>query len=276
MWIHSKFNNKASVWKYDGSSQSELEHPYINLIVKTIVEHCHQDFNICLIDDDSFSKLIPYWTYKINALSEPHKTHCRELGMATLLYIYGGIVVPNSFLCIKSLKTVYENGILASKPFIGEFVNHRDTSVNHKRDTFIPDAKIIGSKKDNIEIKQLVEYYTNIVNNQHFSSELEFKGKNNSWFLNLVKLNRFNIVDGKYIGTKTLQNRPIILDDLMDDKLLLLHSDCAGIYIPHDESMRRKKYQWLTTATSEEVIKSKTAISRYLLLHSKCNEKKWL
>lgn len=72
LWIHSKYNNHASVWKYDTPSSSELEHPYINLIVKSIVDHCHNDFNICLIDDDSFSKLIPDWNYKINSISDPH------------------------------------------------------------------------------------------------------------------------------------------------------------------------------------------------------------
>jgi hypothetical protein len=261
LWIHSKYNNHSGVWKPGNlSCPSELEHPYINLIVETIVEHNHNDFNICLIDDDSFSKLIPYWKHEISALPDPHKTHYRELGMTTLLYIYGGIIVPNSFLCLSSLKTIYENGISSSKPFIAEFVNYKDIS----QVSFIPDTKFIGSKKENIAIKQLLEFHTNNVDNQHFSSEYEFKGKCSTWCLNLALLNRINIVNGKHIGTKTLQNKPIILDDLMEDESLQLHETCVGIFIPHDELMIRKKHRWLSIASPSDVINSKTAISRYL------------
>lgn len=265
LWVHSKYNNHAGVWKSKLPSPSELEHPYIDLIVKTIVDHCHDDFNICLIDDDSFSKLIPNWVHNINTLPDPHKTYCREFGMATLLYIYGGIIVPNSFLCFKSLKSVYEKGISNSKPFVGEFVNHKEILFsNNKRESFIPDTKFIGAKKGDIVINQLVEYYNEKIN-KHFSSESEFQGQINAHLSKLVKFDRVNLVDGKHIGTKNLKNKPIILDDLMDDNILPIQiTDCLGIYIPHDELMRRTKHQWLTISTTSEVLKSKTAISRFL------------
>jgi hypothetical protein len=271
LWIHSKYVNHSGVWKPNNSScQSELEHPYINLIVETIVEHNHNDFNICLIDDDSFSKLIPSWEHEISTLPDPHKTHCRELGMTTLLYIYGGIIVPNSFLCLNSLKPIYENGISNSKPFIAEFVNYKDTSFkNNQQLSFIPDTIFIGSEKENIVIKQLLEYHTDNVKNKHFSSEYEFKGKCSTWCLNLVFLNRINIINGKFIGTKTIQNKPVILDDLMEDKFLQIHKTCVGIFIPHDELMIRKKHRWLSLASPSDVINSKTVISKYL--HSSSN-----
>lgn len=266
LWVHSRYTDHSSVWKSkDSSCISQLQHPYINLIVETIVEHNHNDFNICLIDDDSFSKLIPHWIYEINTLPDPHKTYCRELGMATLLHIYGGIVVPNSFLCIKSLKNMYEDGISNSKPLIGEFVNHKQILFkNNQQAPFIPDSKIIGAKKGDIVIGQLVEYYSDKIN-RHFSSEPEFQGQINTHLFKLVKFNRMNLIDGRYIGTKTLQKKPIILDDLMDDNVLPIHiNDCVGIYIPHDELMIRAKHRWLSIATTSEVLKSKTVISRFL------------
>ena len=108
LWIHSKYINRSQVWiSNESSCPTELEHPYINLTVESIVKYCHHDFNICLIDDNSFSKLIPEWNDDINSLPDPHKKNHRDLGMVTLLYIYGGIIVPNSFLCIKNLKEMF-------------------------------------------------------------------------------------------------------------------------------------------------------------------------
>lgn len=269
LWIHSNYINRSKVCKpNDASSLSELEHPYINLMVETIVEHCHNDFDICLIDDDSFSKLIPSWSHKINDLPDPHKKNCRDLGMATILYIYGGIIVPNSFLCLKNLKGLYDT---TPKPFVGEFVNNKEMTVkNNKRILFIPDTILIGAKKEDIVIKEMVEYYTTIVNDEHFSSERDFKGKSNAWILNLVKLNRINLIDGKYIGTKTINDKPLILENLMDNTLLPLNMGCFGIFVPHDELLKRIQYKWFSLASYEEVIKSKTSIAKYLTKSVEC------
>ena len=266
LWVHSKFMNRSQVWKSnETSASSELEHPYINLTVESIVECCHNDFNICLIDDDSFSKLIPDWDSEINSLPDPHKKNHRDLGMTTLLYIYGGIILPNSFVCLKSLKQLYEDNTSSSKPFIGEFVNNKNITIkNDKRIPFIPDSIFIGAKKEDIVIKEMIEFHKKIAYNPHFSSEHVFKGKLNEWCLNMINLNRLIMIDGQNIGTKTVDTKPIILEDLMEDNVLSLHHDCFGLYIPHEEMMIRTKYQWFTLSSIEDVITSKTAIAKYL------------
>ena len=267
LWIHSKFMNRSQVWKSnETASSTELEHPYINLTVETVVECCHNDFNICLIDDDSFSKLIPEWDSEINSLPDPHKKNHRDLGMTTLLYIYGGVIVPNSFVCLKSLKQLYEENTSSSKPFVGEFVNNKSiTMKNNKRLSFIPDSTLlIGAKKNDIVIKEMVEYHKKNAYDPHFSTEHDFKGKSNEWCLNMIKLNRIIMIEGQNIGTKTYDTKPILLEDLMEDKPLSLHPDCVGVYIPHDEMLKRTKYQWFTVSSIEDVITSKTAIAKYL------------
>lgn len=266
LWIHSKYMNKSKVCKVnDTPCDTELEHPYISIAVETIVNQCHHDFNICLIDDESFSKLIPEWTTDINSLSDPHKSNYRELGMTKLLYIYGGIIVPNSFVCLKSFKELYDRSISLSKPFVGEFVNNKSMDLkNNKRLAFIPDTILIGSKKEDIVIKQLVEYHTKCVNNPHFSEEPNFKGKCNEWCLNMCDLNRMTLIDGQYIGTKSNKNKSIKLEDLMDNVFLSLHTNCIGIYISHEELLKRIKYQWFSLASYNDVMDSKTTISKYI------------
>jgi hypothetical protein len=129
LWIHSKYEYNTRKWKsFQSRSSTELNQPYIHLTIKSIILHCSNDFNICLIDDDSFSKLIPSWTINMKLVPEPKKTHYRQLGISKLLYFYGGIVVPNSFLCRKNLKPLYLEGIQYNTPFVCENINRSCTS----------------------------------------------------------------------------------------------------------------------------------------------------
>ena len=102
-------------------------------MIKSIINHCGDDFNVCLIDDDSFSQLIPGWNINVSELSEPARTYYRELGMAELLYIYGGLVVPNTFICMRNLTDLYINGTLNDKPFVCETPNHYECINNNKK-----------------------------------------------------------------------------------------------------------------------------------------------
>jgi len=43
----------------------------------------------------------------------------------------------------------------------------------------------------------------------------------------------------------------------------------VGIYIPHDELMRRTKYNWYAYLTSEQVLEANVFLSKYMLEHGK-------
>ena len=82
LWIHSSYEYNARKWKSFGSRTStDLNQPYIHLTIQSIIHHCGDDFNICLIDDDSFSQLIPGWKTNVSELSEPSLTYFRELAI---------------------------------------------------------------------------------------------------------------------------------------------------------------------------------------------------
>ena len=154
LWIHSKYELNARKWKdFYSRNSTDLNQPYIHLTIKSIINHCGNDFNICLIDDESFSNLLPDWCdIELNIMTEPMRSQYRELGMLQILHLYGGLVVPNSFVCIKNLKTFYENGINNDAPFVCETINN--ISVNGAR--FIPSTYIMGSPKNNEIIYNLI------------------------------------------------------------------------------------------------------------------------
>ena len=62
---------------------------YIELCINTIMKHCSKSFKICLIDDESFSRLMPEWDIDLNKLADPIKSHVRQYAFVRLLYKYG-------------------------------------------------------------------------------------------------------------------------------------------------------------------------------------------
>jgi hypothetical protein len=124
LWIHTKYEYNARKWKsFQSRSSYELNQPYIHLTIKSIVLHCADDFNVCLIDDDTFSKLIPSWSIDMQSIAEPLKTRYRDYGIAQLIYYYGGMVVPNTFICRRNLKDLWIEGTEGGTPFICEYQN---------------------------------------------------------------------------------------------------------------------------------------------------------
>ena len=185
IWIHTKYEINSRKWKSFGSrNTTNLNQPYLNLTIKTIINHCGNDFNICLIDDESFSKLLPFWDIDLKQLAEPKKSQYREIAMLELLYYYGGMIVPNSFVCTKNLKELYYEGIKNEKTFVCESVNHHFNLLKQTNNPiFIPNTYFMGGTKNNEIIKKMIENVKKIYLNPHFNSEEEFLG-NNALYMN--------------------------------------------------------------------------------------------
>jgi hypothetical protein len=267
LWIHTKYEINARKWKdFYSRNTTDLNQPYIHLTIKTIIDHCGDDFNICLIDDETFSKLIPSWDVNLNTLAEPMKTHYREYGLAKLVYSYGGMIVPNSFICTHNLKSFYEENIANGKPFVCEANNNTLNIHNQKRLlSFIPDMYFMGADRENPIMLDLVEYLKLLYSNPHFSNESDFVGDVSNWFLMNIEHGRINLVDGQIIGIKTKDRKPILLENLMEEEYLKISNKCVGIYIPADEILSRPKYQWFAVMPSEEILKTNMVVSKYLM-----------
>ena len=90
---------------------STMYQPYKELCVESIVKHCGDSFQICLIDDSSFGKILNDWTICMDGLAEPIKDRVRTLALSKILYTYGGMLVPNSTIAMKDLKEKIVLGI---------------------------------------------------------------------------------------------------------------------------------------------------------------------
>ena len=59
-------------------------------------------------------------------------------------------------------------------------------------------------------------------------------------------------------------DKPIKLEDLMENKQIMLDDKHIGIYIPHAELIKRTKYNWFCSLSAEDVLKCKIFISNYM------------
>jgi hypothetical protein len=267
LWIHSKYEINSRKWKdFYSRNTTDLNQPYIHLTIKTILDHCADDFNVCLIDDKSFSKLIPSWDIDVSTVAEPMKSSLRELGMLQLVYYYGGMVVPNSFVCKKNLKEFYEKGIENGCPFVCENINRNENILSSsQKKLFAPDTFFLGAKKNDETILEFIEFSKKQNNTPHFTSENNFIGYNSKWCMSAVHGNKMNLLGGELVGVKTEDNKQILLEDLMEDAYIKFHPDAFGIYIPGDEILNRHKYQWFAVLSSEQLLQTNMIISKHLL-----------
>jgi hypothetical protein len=258
LWIHTTYAYNARQWQSFGSRSScDLNQPYIHLTVRTLIHHCGGDFNICLIDDDSFAQLLPKWTTQLDQIPEPQRAFHRQLALVQLLYTYGGFLVPNTFACVKNLLPLYKEGNGIAK--IVEMVN---PYVTRSKQTFVPNPRFLAAKKGDSTILALAEYLKTLCNNP-LQGGTDFGGAVSDWCLAAVKQHKLTLIDGIYVGAKTSRGKAVALEDLMQQRDLdnaLLY----GVVVPADAILSRPKYQWFAALTADDVLAAECAVSKLL------------
>ena len=262
LWIHSKYEINARSWKdFQSRNSTDLNQPYLHQTIKTIINCCGNDFNICLIDDETFSKLIPDWDVNLATLSEPFRSNFREVGMLQLLYIYGGVVLPNSFICMKNVAPLYKDMLAQSKPFFAEEINLTSAS---SAGAFVPGMQVMGAQKACPTIRELITVLKQRNKSNHFSNEAKFTGQTSQLLNAKVNAGKATILDGRLIGIKSKGGKRILLDDLMGEDFLDLDCGAYGIVVPADEVLSRSKHQWLAYLSTRELMKTKIILVKYL------------
>jgi hypothetical protein len=268
LWIHVPYEYNSRNWLSFGSRSSfDLNQPYLYLTVRSIIKKCDTSFTICIIDDTSFKKLIPGWNINMTSISDPILSNMRMLGMMKLLYIYGGIQCPISFLCLKDLYGLYEKGVRGEKMFVCELVDRNVTSTFVD---FYPNLSFCGAPKECESVRELCNFIQRTASHD-YTTDVKFLGDFDKWTEERIVVGKINLIEGLDIGTKTIDEKQIIIDDLMSNNYLDLYQGTYGILIPSDEILNRKKFEWFARMSPKQVIESDTIIGNYILL-SQTNE----
>jgi hypothetical protein len=265
LWIHIEFDKNARSWESFGSRTSDnLNQPYQYLTIRNIIETCGESFNVCLIDDDSFIKIIPEWRTKVEHLPRPLRSHMRELALATILHIYGGFLIPSSFICFYDLRSLYDAHLGSANVMIGEL---RTTTSLAAEKQYSPSTKIIGCKKFDPVMKEFMDYLMQITDRDH-TQEMDFTGETTRWWLakQAESSAAVSIIPAEELGVKTTANKPVLVEELLSDIDVPLSPTAAGLYIPEQEILKRSKYQWFARLSPKQVLESHTLIGKYLLV----------
>jgi hypothetical protein len=212
------------------------------MCIESIVKHCGDSFNVVLIDDHSFDKLIPGWNVSIVDTADPVKSHLRTLAICKLLYYFGGVVCPNSFLCLKDLKPIYDEQLKDGNGFVFD------------------SGLFIGSRKHSPAMREVLNYLE-ALNSHDFTNEQDFLGK----VANFLST-KFPVMDGKLIGTKTeSDNNTVLVDDLLEKSYVDISETAYGVLIPARDILTRNKYKWFARQSKAQVLAGDLAVSRYFV-----------
>ena len=263
LWIHNTYDINARDWKsFYSRNSSELNQPYLMLTIKSIVDRNGSDFNICLIDDDSFQKLIPEWSIDLNMVADPVKTKIRQLALSKLLFIFGGFLVPSSFICFHSLKPIFEQITEGDKMFVGELVDRNSTSqyVN-----FFANTKFMGCTKGCIMMQHYNSYLESMVSTD-YTSESDFLGAYGRWCNEKVMNSEINMIPAELLGVKDSIGKVIGIERLINNTFVELSKSALGLYIPANDIIKRTAYQWFARMSVKQALASESMIGKYLLI----------
>lgn len=250
IWIHIPFEKNSRRWDNFGSRTStDLNLAYMILCMKSIIDYCGSSYDIIIIDDTNFANLL-HNDIDMNKISGALKEKYREMCLMQILYEYGGVMVPPSLYLRKSIKEIDRPDIW----YVAEIGNQTNVAYS----PMYPATLFTGSPAKNAELQAYIQYYSEEIKNDFGEQSLHFSK-------NYMRKNNIAYLDGKLIGVKDKFDKPIKLEDLMENKPILLDDNHIGVYIPHSELIKRTKYNWFCSLTAEDVLKCNVFISNYMV-----------
>lgn len=263
MWVYIPYEYNSREWLSFGSRTScNLNQPYLYLTVRSIIQQCDESFFICLIDDSSFANLIPNWNIDMTRISDPILNNVRQLALAKLIYIYGGINVPISFLCCRDLISLYQKGTSNDTMFACENVN---TNISATNTRFYPDTRFMGAAKNNQTMKQYIEYTQHLISSD-YTVDSEFNGGLNLWVSDKISKNLVRLIPGTDVGTKTVDEEAVLVDNLLEQNYIHFYGKMYGIWVPADKILKRNSFEWFARMSPEQIFQSSCILAKYIVL----------
>lgn len=263
LWIHITHEKNARWWQSFYSRNTDyLNQPYMFLAIRSIIRQCGASFNVCLIDDESFTSLVPGWTSDVSKLADPARSHVRSLALSRLLHAHGGMLVPSSFVCMRDLLPMYEAGTAGTSMFVCE----NQSSGNVAATTYyFPGTSFMGCVRGSVEMQALGDGISAVIASDH-TAQPKFTGEFDRLCYQMVAEGRVSVMCGGRIGVKKQNGEPLAIEELMGDSYVDMPDEMSGLYIPADKILRRTKYQWFARLSASQALSSNTMAGRYLLI----------
>jgi hypothetical protein len=247
LWVHSATEVNARNWEsFQSRTSTNLNQPYVLQCIQSIYDKCGESFNVCLIDDTVFAKLIPKWALQVENMASPAKEHYRQLGFTSLLYFYGGMLVPASTLCVRNLLRLHTSALDESDFYAVE---------KYGDGVFVPNPEFMGCRKRSAAVGALLTWQHHLCETDKTSAS-DFNGEVSNYLKQKAVL-----VDGTVVGLKR-DGQPLSVEDWLGSTALDLQVD--AVCLPGKEILRRPKFSWFCRMSTAQISKSNLAISPYM------------
>lgn len=256
-------NNRFWI-NFGSRNSSNFNQPYQIYTIQSIIKNCSDDFNICLIDDTAFNILLPQWTTDLNNVAQPMKNHMQMLALTALINAYGGMCIPSSFVCFKSLYPIYNQAVNENKIAVGQLPN-QVCNENLQQPTIA--NPIFMASASNNETLQCFHNYLLSLNAHDLTRTQDFLGLSSLWLETKIQSNEIISICGCKLGVQRKDKTLIYAEDLLKSSYIELDKEAYGIYIPWDQLINRTSLEWFVKLTPEEVLNSNTQIAKHLLIH---------
>ena len=261
LWIPLDYNINARNWQsFYSRNTYDLNQPYILLCIQTIINKCNDSFKIAIIDDNSYQKLISGCD-GLNDIPEPVKSNARKEAQTKLLYYYGGMIVPPSFICMNDLIHLFNDNLLDKDMFV---TNQKNSSVLYDNISLISNCSFMGAKKLNNITKEFILYLDGLMTNNN-SDDIKFLGSINNWLHKKCNDNLINTVPAEKIGVIDSNKKLINIEELLDEGKIELDKNCNGILLPQNEILKRTKYGFFSRMSLEQILHSDIVACKHII-----------
>jgi hypothetical protein len=182
--------------------------------------------------------------------------------MAKLIYTYGGLNVPISFLCFRDLISLYNKGTNDDTMFVCE---NYDTNITSTNKLFYPDANFMGAKKENDTLKEFINFMEQTISND-FTAQTKFLGEFDEWTNKKITKGKMRLIRGTDIGIRTIDDEPVTVETLLGDDYIHFYGKMYGIWIPAQTILKRRYYEWFARMSPEQIIDSQFILAKYIVL----------
>lgn len=256
IFIFNPTHVNARHWYSWGSRNStELNEPYKLLCMQSIIKKHGDNFNIVIINDDSFKKLIPNWKIDMNKYSGVVKSQLQTLGLLKIIYLYGGLMLPSSFLCFKNLEQFFPSGDLVVGTLQNNSIIPSETCVS---------LKLFSARKNSLLLKKLINEVS-ILNSGNYTDDITFNGKVQKLIYKMITEKLAFEISPKILGVVDANCKLVTTKDLLSEKNIKFSNDCIGLYINDKEILDRYSYQWFARMSAEQILTSNLEISKLML-----------
>ena len=272
LWIHVEREWNARRWShFFERGSNDINQPYLYLTIKSIADQCGDDFNIVILDDDSFANLLPNWNVDMERVGDPVKSHMRRLALAQLLHQYGGLTLPPSTICVHNLLEMHRHGISKGRTmYMGQFANTSHYRFPETRmdgdQNFKVEPAIMGCAPKSPAMLRLVKFLEMQQASDH-SNETDFKDSCSAFCTEMFHSGLMHVIDGRMIGTRTANNKVVTIHELMGSSYVKFDTPSLYcIHVPHKELLAMPKHSWFAYVSVADVLRSETIIGNWLAL----------